>query len=905
MGENGARNPVEGQLDRFFELSLEMLCIAGVDGYFKRVNPAFTQTLGWNNEELLARPFLDFVHPDERGATLHEVKRQVAGGAKVMHFENRYQHKDGSYRLLSWMSVPGDDGYMFATARDITAQKQSDKLMRENTVRLQAILDTVVDGIISIDEIGIIETINPAAERIFGYTAAEVIGQNITLLMPEPYHSRHDGYLEHFRATGESRIIGHNLEVVGQRKDGSVFPMEIAVNTLQLGDKRRFIGILRDITERKQVKTQMEMNNKELADFKAALDEHAIVATTDAHGAITYVNDKFCAISKYARDELIGQNHRIINSGYHTREFFDELWQVIRSGRVWKGEIRNRAKDGTFYWVDTTIVPILDEPGKPCQYIAIRADITARKVAEQKLVVARDDAEFANRAKDSFLATMSHEIRTPLAGMLGMLEVLSLSPLDSEQKAMLKVVWDSSRSLLRIVNDILDWSKIEDGKMRLEPRATSIPQLLQEVANTYSRVASAKSLVLRHAADPGLGQAHLVDSLRLSQILNNFVSNAIKFTRHGEVELRAELLKQLDDEQRIRLSVRDTGIGIDEETQLRLFQRYQQGGADTARLYGGTGLGLAICEQLAKLMGGQIEVASVHGMGTTFSLILTLPVSSEPAVATPRRLHADVEQKAVKPLFDISAKTPLVLVVDDHPTNRDLLTRQLKLLGLRAETAADGEAALSLWRAGRYAMVITDCHMPNMDGFALSQAIRRIEAEDALARTPVIAWTANALSEEEVLCYDAGMDELLVKPVDMKQLKGLLARWLPVAEISLQSEVKREQVAGPIDYAELKKVVPESTEQISVLYDFQLHLLIDRTRLIEMLALGDRVNVERTAHRMKGSSRMVGARELATACTAIEQAAREGDLNGAKLAILGLDEALARLENHLAATGVT
>jgi PAS domain S-box-containing protein len=227
-----ARKLAEKQLDSFFNLSLDMLCIAGRDGYFKRVNPAFTRVLGWSVEEMQSRPFLDFVHPDDQATTLLQADKQVVAGEKVQQFENRYQHKDGSWRLLSWISVPSEDRLiLFATARDITESKRAE------------------------------------------------------------------------------------LQVIRSIKD--------------------------------------------LADFKAALDQHAIVATTDVRGDITYVNDKFCAISQYAREELIGQNNRILKSGHHPQDFFREMWKNIANGRIWQGEIKNRAKDGTYYWVETTIVPFL------------------------------------------------------------------------------------------------------------------------------------------------------------------------------------------------------------------------------------------------------------------------------------------------------------------------------------------------------------------------------------------------------------------------------------------------------------------------------------------------------------------------------------------------------------------
>lgn len=528
-----------------------------------------------------------------------------------------------------------------------------------------------------------------------------------------------------------------------------------------------------------------------------------------------------------------------------------------------------------------------------------RREIYARARMEKLLGQERDNAEQASHAKDSFLATMSHEIRTPLTGMLGMLEMLSLTRLDHDQSETLEAAWDSGRSLLRIVNDILDWSRIEEGKLTLAPHSVSIPRLLQDVVGTYAHVASTKGLLLWQYADPRLSASHIVDPLRLSQVLNNFVSNAVKFTERGEVELRAEFLERHASGELIRFSVRDTGIGIAEDARQHLFQRYRQESADTTRMYGGTGLGLAICRRLADMMDGQIALESVVGKGSTFSFTVMLPISDAPGETISRR-HLEVESQVVKPLVEQGGDAPSVLVVDDHPINRNLLARQVRLLGLRAETAENGRQALEMWRAGHFALVITDCHMPEMDGYDLSREIRRAEIMRNAVRTPVIAWTANAMAEEMERCRAAGMDELLVKPTDMAQLRKILKKWLPEETVNgdaVASGHAGKREAGPIDHAELERTVPDRSEHWQVLHDFQAHIHSDYSRLLEMQA--NRSEVEHIAHRMKGSCRMVGARKLADICANIERLAHDADMDGARAAEVQLEEAIGQLDAYL------
>ncbi|HKB58560.1 MAG TPA: PAS domain S-box protein [Gallionellaceae bacterium] len=763
---------------------------------------------------------------------------------------------------------------------------------RGSSARTQAMFDSVADGIITISERGVIESFNPSAEKMFGYAAAEVVGRNINMLMGEPFHSEHDGYLRRYLEGGGGAVVGKEREVQALRKDGSGFPLNLLVNEMGLGGQRHFIGVVRDITARKSAEQQLN------AFFALSLD---MLCISSVDGYFKRVNPAFSRALGWSEAEMLSHPFMYFVHPDDAAATQRAVQRQVDAGEsVMHFENRYRHKDGSWRTLSWVSAP---HPGG--LMFATARDVTEARTIERDLFAAKEKAEFANRAKDSFLATMSHEIRTPLTGMLGMLELLSLTRLDSEQRATLDAAWESARGLLRIVSDILDWSKIEEGKLELSLRATSIPNLLTDVVNTYSRVASTRELVLRQYADPQLSPAHVADPLRLSQVLNNFVSNALKFTQRGEVELRADLVRRHESGETIRFSVRDTGAGIPKEIQAQLFQRFRQETPDTARMYGGTGLGLAICRRLAELMDGQVALESAPGRGSTFSITLTLPISGAPGETLPS-LHPEVEQRNVTPLVAAGTAAPLVLAVDDNPVNRNLLAKQLEVLGLRVQTAENGERALEMWQRGGYAAVITDCHMPEMDGYMLTRAIRRMERDMRLARTPVIAWTANALADESDRCKAAGMDELLVKPTGLPQLKAMLAKCLVIgdpagggAESRALPGVASAAGSGPIDFTVLSLSVPDASQHMDVLRDFRASIVKDHARLLDLLEQRNLVEVERAAHRMKGSSRMVGAHDLAEACAALEASARRGESMHPAEAKRAVDDAVTQIEHYL------
>ena len=547
---------------------------------------------------------------------------------------------------------------------------------------------------------------------------------------------------------------------------------------------------------------------------------------------------------------------------------------------------------------------------------AIQSDVAARERAERAAVEARQVAEDASRAKSTFLAAMSHEIRTPMIGVTGMLEVLSQSGLQPQQRHMVGVAQSSASSLLQIIGDVLDFSKIEAGKLEIVPTTFAIRPLVEAAAVTFFHTASSKGLLLSWSVDDRLAPAHVGDPLRIRQILSNFLSNAVKFTEVGGIDVVARLVGTSPGAEKIELCVTDTGPGLSPEQQSRLFEEFNQAGESTRERASGTGLGLVICRRLAELMGGEVSMASVLGQGTVMRFTVVLPVG-EAADVDPDLAMAGFRRAASRPKpsrVEAEREGSVVLLAEDHPVNRTVLCHQLDLIGFHVDTAPDGRVALEKFTSGRYGLVLTDLNMPGIDGYGLTAAIRRHEEATGAGRTPILALSANVMQGEPERCTAAGMDDFVAKPTTIPFLGGKLRQWLPhltwpAAPAPAGSgatggggpaRVAVDLAERAIDTAVLDGLTGGDPEMAaSVLLDFleATRADIDAAQLARSRGQVD--EVRRQAHRIKGAARLVGARRLARLAEELERLAGEpGDGDGPEIRQLldDLGRALAAAE---------
>ena len=654
--------------------------------------------------------------------------------------------------------------------------------------RFRAVFEGINEGVVVIDRRGIIQSVNPAGMKMFGYGWEEMVGRNINMLMPEPHHSAHDGYLDRYLKTGEARIIGIGREVPGRRRDGQLLPMELSVSQVEIGGEVFFTGILRDISERVQAAQALRLVQEETRKLAmVAARTHNAVYITDDQDAIEWVNEGFIRLTGFTLEEAKGRRPRDLwgrpgDDPVTKQQVIDHL----AAGRGFHVEIARHAKDGRRLWLELDVQPIRDESGRLANFVAICSDISERKMAEVELRQARDRAEVASRAKSEFLSTVSHELRTPLTsirGALGLITGGAAGDLPPKAGSLLDIAHKNSQRLITLVNDILDIQRIESGKMEFRMAKTDLRGVIEQSLEANRAYAAQYQVKLEFRG--GAGEAFVEgDSDRLVQVLGNLISNAAKFSPSGE---RVEV--SLDRHGGAwRVSVADHGAGIPVEFRPRIFEQFAQADATDARRRGGSGLGLSISKAIVERHGGTIAFRTETGQGTVFYFDI-------PAL--------DPAQAAGAPQ---GARLRRVLVCEDDPGMADVLRTVLEHDSMHVDVAPTLALARELLASTSYDALTLDLILPDGDGLAL---LRELRKSPTTLRIPVIVISVKATAGKREINGGAfGVLDWIDKPLEGSQIAARLRQ-------ALASHSGRARVLHVEDDADLARLTAEALQSIA------------------------------------------------------------------------------------------
>jgi PAS domain S-box-containing protein len=765
-------------VSRAVDGATEAVTVADDSGRLVYANQRLADLLGVpGSAELAGRRWREFLDPAELAHILEEMAPVLergshwTGNAPASFPSGSRRHEVSVTRLAS--------GETLSIVRDVTDREEALQALRESEGHYRTILEQIAEGYFEVDLAGRFVHVNDSLCRQVGLSREELLGRPFDACM-DPEHSA--AVAERFSAVLRTGVPEQGVVFWYHHSDGT--PRAGSASGTLVRDRDGtpvgFRGVMRDVTEERRSDQALQRSEERYRLVASATQE--ILWDADLTAGTTVWTGAIRALVGIDADTF-----ELDEAWWRSRLHPDDHDAVTRSteralgdgGTLWQGEYRLRREDGDYATVFARGHIVRDDHGRPVRLVGSMMDVTDRTRREHELRQARREADEANRAKSHFLANMSHEIRTPMNGVIGMVDLLLETDLDRRQRGYAETVRQSGERLLVLINDILDLSKIEAGKLRLEERDLVVPELLARTTAPLEADARRKGLRFSTTLGPGLDDVLRGDPERIGQVLTNLLSNAVKFTEVGWVALRADRPVRPDGSSMLRLVVEDSGIGLTRAQTERLFRPFSQADASTTRKYGGTGLGLAISQELVDLMGGRIGVRSTFGMGSAFTV--ELPLEPAAATAVPEGAAAPSSGAAASP--GAAAERPTghgqrVLLVEDNDVNQDVALLMLDNLGYKADVVTDGVGALEALAAGCYAAVLMDVQMPTMDGYEATARLREPERVGGCPRTPVVAMTANALQGDRQRALEAGMDDYLAKPVRLDDLAAVLARWV-------------------------------------------------------------------------------------------------------------------------------
>jgi PAS domain S-box-containing protein len=892
------------------QTAAEGIWMTGADDKTTFVNPTMARMLGYEIEDMLGQPMSAFMDEEGQALLLRHQRRRSSGQAE--QGDVRFFRKDHTpmWGLLSTTLVNTDSGAYAGTLAmitDINDRRLADQALRNSSRRMASVFNAVTNGLVVLNGDGLILESNAAAARMLGAAAHPGAG-----LWPGVHEDglpfardEHPVYL--------ALVSGQSVRgvVMGVRQaDGSQCWLSVNAEPMrdELGATPMAVASLTDISYRKRSEDALRQGEQRLQEIIKMMPTGLFIKAPD--GRFLLMNPACETQFGYRFEELMGGDDSAFHSPDELAAFRARDAAAFAGGvmldyeeTIWNPTLRDLRHLRTFK------NPVFDERGQPAYLICMSIDITDSKHAEQalrelnehleervaqrteQLDQAKQVAEEASLAKGQFLANMSHEIRTPMNGVIGMAYLALKTDLDPRQRDYLEKIRFAGEHLLGIIDDILDISKIEAGKLEIEQVDFALDHVIQTLTTVVAPKAAGKGLNLLFELDPTLPPVLRGDPLRLGQVLINYTNNAIKFSEHGHIVVK--VVNAVSDAANclVRFEVRDHGIGLSEEEMGKLFQSFQQADTSTTREYGGTGLGLAICKQLAQLMGGEVGVRSAPGQGSTFWFTARLGVSARAVpelISSVSDAAAELVASARTAAVMASLKDARILLVEDNTFNQQIALEMLEEAGSSVCLANNGQEALALLHQASFDCVLMDVQMPLMDGL---EATRRIRADPALAELRVLAMTATATSEDRVRCLDAGMDDFISKPIQPALMYQTIANWLPAQRVEDSEALGPPGTAAPsarprvpafkptlagdpavIDLSILAQLLGYNPQKIRKFAFKFLQTTQDGFDEIDSaLARGDVARVRELGHRIKSSARTVGALGMAEICLALEQ----------------------------------
>lgn len=823
-----------------------------VDGEILWANNLYCNLVGYELEEIIGKNHSIFIpYKVRRKEEYRDFWSALARGeSQSSEYQGVTKEKKDVWIRGSFFPIRDKEENILGIvniAFDITSEK---RLALANNQRLEAINQS--HATVSYDVEGRILEANDIFLELMDYEIEGVIGEHHSIFVPEEIKTARE-YKEFWtnltagnRVSDEFKRLKRNGEEIWIKATYSPI-CDLAGNVVMIQE------ISSDVTELKSLGIAQEEQ------FKAIYRSSAIIEF-DLEGRIIGVNDILLNLMKYGRSEILGEHHSIFLSDEEfASEEYKQFWSELRAGNFQIGEFKRFNKFGEEIWIRGAYNPVMDINGNVYKVMKFAFDITNSKNAEkillsknEELEVARSEADKATQAKSSFLANMSHEIRTPMNGIIGVTNLLEQSPLNSDQAEMLEIIRDCSEGLLGVINDILDYSKFEAGKMILEKVPFDLRKIVENSVYLLNYRASEKSVVLSYEISEQVPEALSGDGAKFKQVLLNLLGNAIKFTEKGTVKLSVDVVNEDENVCELLISVKDTGIGIPKNQISNLFKSFSQADESISRKFGGTGLGLAISKNIVEMMDGEIWVESSESSGTEFKFTARIEksCSSEVCDFNARRQQVDLE---------LAAKYPLsILVVDDNSVNQKIASKIFERMGYVVDIASNGLEAIAYVTNNHYDVVYMDIQMPEMSGSEASLAINEHLAEN---RPRIVACTANAMEEDRERYLRSGMDDCLTKPINIEELARTLKdaffhkdkiQVVPTKKVSKPALEFREN--API--FDLERALEQFFGDINLFHEIAGEFLVKVDVYVKELEISinneDAAMLESVAHSLKG-----------------------------------------------------